>query len=113
VRLMKEKLHDLIYILLRDSLTVADIEWIMEEIKSGVSKDSKLISLCADIIMESIGKSNLKCYDNMCNTQDDDVKMVRNMVSVGSGINHQRIPTEIPMCADCRRRNPEAVLLQD
>jgi len=108
---MKEKLHDLIYVLLRDSLTVADMERIVQEVESGVTRDSKLLSLCADIIMESIGKSNLKCSDNMCNTQDDDVRMVRTLVSVGSGINHQYIPTELPMCADCRRRNPEAVLL--
>jgi len=102
---MKEKLRDLIYVLLRDSLTVADVERIVEEIKSGVSKDSKLISLCADIVMESIGKLNLKCYDNMCNTQDDDVKMVS--VPTDSG----RENIGLPMCADCRARHPEAVLL--
>lgn len=96
---MREKLNSLIYVLLRDSLTISDMERIVEEVEAGVKPDSGIIALAADHITESLCKSKLKCYDNMCNTEDDDVEMV--ITDEGQ---------KIPMCADCRKRNPQAVI---
>lgn len=102
---MREKLNSLIYVLLRDSLTISDMERIVEEVEAGVKPDSGIIALAADHITENLCKSKLKCYDNMCNTEYDDVKMVK---IDGDGITEKGQSytfSTLPMCADCRQRN--------
>lgn len=110
---MREKLNSLIYVLLRDSLTISDMERIVEEVESGVKPDSGILALVSDHIVERLCKaSHLKCYDNMCNTQDDDVKLVEpDSVSLLFKNNAQIVDGGIPMCADCRSRYPESVVI--
>jgi hypothetical protein len=93
----KEKLIKFVYILLRERLTFGDLEVILDEVESpNESATYALVQLYCEEIVNRLLKSGLKCYDNMCNTEDDDVRLVQSSDGVGS---------QIPMCADCRRRN--------
>jgi hypothetical protein len=109
----KAKLNKFAYILLRERLTFGDMEAILNEVESPDEPD--MVPAVAGYIEEIVSRittSGLKCAENMCNTEFEDVRMVRNTVVLGSaGINQRLEFVEVPMCADCRRRNPEAVLL--
>jgi hypothetical protein len=110
----KEKLIKFVYILLRERLTFGDLEAILDEVESpNESATYALVQLYCEEIVNRLLKSGLKCYDNMCNTQEDDVKMVQ---VDGDGIapNGQSYTfSTMPMCADCRKRNPQAVVVQN
>lgn len=96
----KSRLNKFVFILLRERLTFGDMEAILSEVDQPNEPEMVMeIEVYIQGIVNRITASGLKCYNNMCNTQDDDVRMV-----VDSGVN-------VPMCADCRKRNPEAVLL--
>jgi hypothetical protein len=102
----KSKLNKFVYILLRERLTFGDMDAIITEVEQeGNGWQIPLVHSYAEEIVNRLTASGLKCHDNMCNTQDDDVRMVS--VPVDSG--NENI--SLPMCADCRKRNPEAVLL--
>jgi hypothetical protein len=95
----KEKLIKFVYILLRERLTFGDIDAVVSEVEdAGVYELHPLVQMHCEEIVNRLLKSGLKCYDSMCNTEDDDVKLV----------NFEG--QEIPMCADCRTRNPQAVI---
>lgn len=103
----KEKLVKFIYILLRERLTFGDMEEILNEVEnSNTAEQTPLVQLYAEEIVNRLLKSGLKCYDNMCNTQEDDVKMVNFLVWDDNGT---AVNKETPMCADCRKRNPDCV----
>lgn len=93
----KDRLIKFVYILLRERLAFGDLEAIIAEVEAeSETGTSSLVQLYVEEIVNRLTKSNLKCYNNMCNTEYDDVRLTQSGDGVGS---------EIPMCVDCRRRN--------
>jgi len=105
----KQKLIKFVYILLRERLTFGDLEAIIAEVNSAEQNETLgLVQLYVEEIVGKLLSSGLKCYNNMCNTQDDDVKLVE-----WQGMHENMDGTEIcAMCADCRRRNPQVVVVE-
>ena len=108
----KARLNKFLYLLLLDRLTFGDMETILAQVevpdKPEVMPEIEVyIAGCVSRIISS----GLKCAENMCNTEYDDVRMVKNLVYSGNGLTERADVVEVPMCADCRKRNPEAVLL--
>lgn len=112
----KEKLVKFIYVLLRERLTFGDMEAILNEVEnSNTAEQMPLVQLYAEEIVNRLLKSELKCYDNMCNTQDDDVKLISasSVACWELKNNVDLVRNGIPMCADCRKRYPQAVLTEN
>jgi len=96
----KERLIKFVYILLRERLTFGDLEAIMAEVNSSDNPETLgLVKLYVEEVVDKLLSSGLKCYDSMCNTEFDDVRIVK--TDEGQ---------QVPMCADCRKRNPQAVI---
>lgn len=108
----KEKLVKLIYVLLRERLTFGDMEAILNEVENSNTAEQTPLVLYAEEIVNRLLKSELKCYDNMCNTQDDDVRMVNRYPGAPNDRDFRIENDMIPMCADCRKRNPQAVIVE-
>lgn len=112
----KEKLVKFVYVLLRERLTFGDMESIIQEVESSSTADQiPLVQLYAEETLNRLLKSGLKCYDNMCNTQDDDVKMVSVATEKiqRTGLHWEPVYQRVAMCADCRKRNPQAVVAEN
>lgn len=102
----KEKLIKFVYILLCDRLTFGDLEAIITQVNSPDNPETlEMVRLYVEEAVNRLLSSGLRCYNNMCNTQDDDVRLT---IEVDSDSPEEK---PIPMCADCRRRNPKAVVI--
>src|SRR6185369_750501 len=100
----KERLIKFVYILLRERLTFGDLEAIMAEVNSSDNPETLgLVKLYVEEVVDKLLSSGMKCYNNMCNTQDDDVEIVAVEKIKVEALGLTEVE-ETPMCADCRRR---------